>query len=189
MLRFPVLLGAQARQGTEHPLDATTTRSLTGLGYPAPGLPSKFFDQDMQPLVEIVRTRSAATTPSRSPATPNSTRTWAIPATSTARTISTARSSLMGSRRAKAGWRSTSSTTPASTPRTSSISTSRGRAPATTCCCARITDLVCVSSACPDDIDAANAWNPTDIHVRIYSDKESFSRAVAHRMTPDAEPS
>ena len=51
-----------------------------------------------------------------------------------------------------------------------------------------ITDLVCVSSSCPDDIDPANGWNPTDIHVRTYSDKQSFSRAVAYRMTPDAEP-
>ena len=51
-----------------------------------------------------------------------------------------------------------------------------------------LTDLVCVSSACPDDIDAANAWNPSDIHVRTYSDKERFTRAIAHRMTPDAEP-
>lgn len=51
-----------------------------------------------------------------------------------------------------------------------------------------LTDLVCVSSSCPDDIDAANGWDPTDIHVRTYSDKETFSRAVAIRMTPDAEP-
>ena len=51
-----------------------------------------------------------------------------------------------------------------------------------------LTDLVCVSSSCPDDIDPANGWNPTDIHVRTYSDKQSFSRAVAYRMTPDAEP-
>ena len=42
-------------KGRERPLDATTTRSLTGLGYPAPGLPAKFFDHDMEPLVEIVR--------------------------------------------------------------------------------------------------------------------------------------
>ena len=34
----------------------------------------------------------------------------------------------------------------------------------------------------------ANGWDPTDIHVRTYSDKQSFSRAVAYRMTPDAEP-
>ncbi|MGR6808479.1 DUF1989 domain-containing protein (plasmid) [Sphaerotilus natans] len=47
-------------------------------------------------------------------------------------------------------------------------------------------DLLCVSSACPDDIDAANGWQPTDIHVRIYSSQERFPRAVATRMTPDA---
>ena len=32
-------------------------------------------------------------------------------------------------------------------------------------------DLVCVSSGCPDDIDPANDWNPTDIFVRIYNEK------------------
>ena len=29
-------------------------------------------------------------------------------------------------------------------------------------------DLVCSSSACPDDIDPANAWECTDVHVRVY---------------------
>ena len=51
-----------------------------------------------------------------------------------------------------------------------------------------LTDLVCASSACPDDIDPANGWNPTDIHVRVYPAHHEFSRGVAHRMTPDAEP-
>lgn len=45
-------------------------------------------------------------------------------------------------------------------------------------------DLVCASSACPDDIDPANGWNPTDIHVRIYSKEESFSRSIAYRTLP-----
>ena len=35
-----------------------------------------------------------------------------------------------------------------------------------------LTDIVCVSSACPDDIDPANGWEPTDIHVRTYSAAE-----------------
>jgi aminomethyltransferase len=48
-------------------------------------------------------------------------------------------------------------------------------------------DMVCVSSACPCDIDAANGWNPTDIHLRIYSGKNSFSKATAFRMTADAD--
>ena len=50
-----------------------------------------------------------------------------------------------------------------------------------------LTDIVCVSSSCPDDIDAANAWEPTDIHIRTYAATEKFSRAVAYRMTPDAD--
>ena len=50
-----------------------------------------------------------------------------------------------------------------------------------------MTDLVCLSSACPDDIDPANAWNPTEVHVRVYPAKERFSAAIAHRVTPDAE--
>jgi aminomethyltransferase len=51
-----------------------------------------------------------------------------------------------------------------------------------------LTDLVCVSSACPDDTTAANGWNPTDIHVRTYSGVEKFQRAVAIRTTPNSEP-
>jgi aminomethyltransferase len=39
--------------------------------------------------------------------------------------------------------------------------------------------------ACPTDIDKANAWNPSDIHLRTYSDNERFSRAIA----PDRGPS
>ena len=50
-----------------------------------------------------------------------------------------------------------------------------------------LTDLVCVASACPCDIDAANGWTPTDIHVRTYAANETFKRATAFRMTPDAK--
>ena len=48
-------------------------------------------------------------------------------------------------------------------------------------------DLVCVSSACPDDIDPANDWNPTDIYVRIYSEKNSFSKAIGYRKNADSD--
>ena len=51
-----------------------------------------------------------------------------------------------------------------------------------------MTDLVCASSACPDDIDPANGWEITDVHVRVYSPDNTFSRAIAHRVTPEAEP-
>jgi aminomethyltransferase len=50
-----------------------------------------------------------------------------------------------------------------------------------------LTDLVCASSACPDDVDPANGWEITDIHVRVYSPENKFQTAIAHRVTPDSE--
>ena len=41
--------------GLERGLDATTTRTLMGQAYPQPGLHGKFYDVDMDPLVEVVR--------------------------------------------------------------------------------------------------------------------------------------
>lgn len=46
-------------------------------------------------------------------------------------------------------------------------------------------DLVCTSTACPDDIDPINGWNPTDIHVRIYGSDNVIQRAVAYRPKED----
>ena len=51
-----------------------------------------------------------------------------------------------------------------------------------------LTDLVCASSACPDDIDPSNGWEVTDVHVRVYSPENRFSLAIAHRVTADAPP-
>jgi aminomethyltransferase len=51
-----------------------------------------------------------------------------------------------------------------------------------------LTDLVCASSSCADDVDAANGWNPTDIHVRIYDAAAGFAPGNAHRMTADSLP-
>jgi len=48
-------------------------------------------------------------------------------------------------------------------------------------------DLVCVSSSCPDDIDSANDWNPTDIYVRVYSEKNRFSKSIGYRKNADSD--
>ncbi len=42
-------------KGIERPLDVTSTRAMIGLAYPMPGLPSKAFDHDFDPLIEVVR--------------------------------------------------------------------------------------------------------------------------------------
>ena len=48
-------------------------------------------------------------------------------------------------------------------------------------------DLVCVSSACPSDIEPANDWNPTDIYVRVYSEKNRFSKSIGYRKNADSD--
>ena len=50
-----------------------------------------------------------------------------------------------------------------------------------------LTDLVCVSTACPDDTSPINGWNPTDIHVRVYRPDASIRVAVGYRPTPESE--
>ncbi|MDO6682108.1 MULTISPECIES: DUF1989 domain-containing protein [unclassified Oceanobacter] len=49
-------------------------------------------------------------------------------------------------------------------------------------------DLLCLSSACPDDVDSANGWCPTDIHVRVYDAEQTFPRSVAWRDIPEELP-
>jgi aminomethyltransferase len=57
---FQCFAARKLDKGLEHPLDVTATRSLVGQNYPLPGLFSKVFDQDTQPLVEVVRDGRAA---------------------------------------------------------------------------------------------------------------------------------
>ena len=132
-------------------------------------------------------TPSGATTPSASPAPRSSTRTRAIPAMPIARTISPRRCSPSASQPQR-GWPCINLF----------YNTGIGAAnaiflddpwsrPGDYVLFRATTDLVCASTACPDDIDATNAWNPTDIHVRVYPARNEFSRAIAYRMTPDSE--
>lgn len=48
-----------------------------------------------------------------------------------------------------------------------------------------LTDLVCVSTACPDDVDPINGWNPTDIHVRVYEKDSALTHSVVWRANPE----
>lgn len=50
-----------------------------------------------------------------------------------------------------------------------------------------LTDLVCVSTACPDDVDPINGWNPTDIHVRICAEDTPVTHSVLWRARPEDE--
>ena len=50
-----------------------------------------------------------------------------------------------------------------------------------------LSDLVCISTACPCDIDPANGWDPTDIQVRVYSEKEIFKKSIGFRKSTEAK--
>ena len=52
---FQSLSARKLDKGMDCALDATVTRTLPGRSYPTPGLPSKAFDHDFEPLVEVVQ--------------------------------------------------------------------------------------------------------------------------------------
>jgi aminomethyltransferase len=175
-------------KGRELPLDATTTRSLTGLGYPAPGLPAKCFDQDMQPLVEIVQDTVGRHDAFALACYAKFYEDMGYPGHANCTDNFNGALAPYGVAPRK-GWMALNFFYNTGIDGSNRIFFDEPWSrPGDYVLLRAVTDLVCVSSACPDDIDAANAWNPTDIHVRTYSGKERFSRAIARRVTPDAEP-
>jgi len=52
---FQAFDARKLQHDVERALDATTTRSLMGASYPGPGLYSKFYDVDMQPMLEVIQ--------------------------------------------------------------------------------------------------------------------------------------
>ena len=44
-------------------------------------------------------------------------------------------------------------------------------------------DLLCATSACADDIDPTNGWQPTPVHIRIYDAAANFPKAIGRRTS------
>jgi glycine cleavage system T protein (aminomethyltransferase) len=185
---FLAFNSGKLQRGLERGLDATTTRTLMGNAYPMPGLHGKFYDTDMDPLVEVVRDTVgrhdtfglACTSKYYEDAgyfghincTDNFNRVvdpFGIPA--------------------RRGWPALNffynTSFDADMILLADEPWSR---PGDYVLLRASNDLVCASSACPDDIDPANAWECTDVHVRVYPASNRFSMAIAHRVTPESEP-
>ncbi len=175
-------------KGLQKPLDATTTRTLTALGYPAPGLLSKGFDEDMTPLIEVIRDTCGRHDAFALACTSRFYDDLGYPGHVNCTDNFNNVLAPFGVDPRK-GWMALNYfyNTAIDDHNALYLDEPWSR-PGDYVLMRALTDIVCVSSSCSDDIDAANAWNPTDIHVRTYSDKETISRAVAFRMTPDAEP-
>jgi aminomethyltransferase len=175
-------------KGSERPLDVTTTRALVGQSYPLPGLFSKVFDQDMEPLVEVVRDTVGRHDAFALACFARYYEDQGYPGHVNCTDNFNAELGGYGIA-ARKGWMALNFFYNTGIDQNNVLYFDEPWSrPGDYVLLRALTDIVCVSSACPDDIDPANGWNPTDIHVRTYSGKESFSRATAYRMTPDAEP-
>ncbi|MEM7260106.1 MAG: DUF1989 domain-containing protein, partial [Pseudomonadota bacterium] len=179
---------AKLEAGIERCLDATTTRTLMASAYPQPGLHAKFYDQDMQAMVQVIRDTCG--------------RHDTFGLACTAKYYDDAgypghvncsdnfnHALAQYSIHPRAGWMAMNFFFNTAIDDTNQmLGDEPWSRPGDYVLLKALKDLVCVSSACPDDIDPANGWNPTDIHVRVYPADYEFTTAVAYRMTADADP-
>jgi len=185
---FQCLDAAQLQAGVERELDVTTTRTLMGAAYPAPGLHSKYYDRDMQPLVEVVRDTCGRHDTFGLACTARYYEDRGYPGHANCSDNFSAALAPYGIA-PRRGWAAANLFFNTGIDDANALYLDEPWSrPGDYLLFRSFKDLVCASSACPDDIDAANAWNPTDIHVRVYPAENLFSKSIAYRMTPDAEP-
>jgi len=174
-------------KGLEREIDPTTTRSLVGSLYPAPGIYSKYFSVDHEPLVQIVQDTCG--------------RHDTFGLACTARyyddigypghvNCSDNMNTQLGNVNVKprGGWPAINFFFNTLVDDTNALGfDAPWSRPGDYVMLKALTDLVCVSTACPCDVDPANGWNPTDIQVRVYEEKEQFKTSIGWRKSPEAD--
>ena len=179
---------AALEAGEEFGLDPTVTRTLMATANPGPGLHSKYFDARLKPLVEIVRDTVGRHDAFLLACNSKYYEDMGYPGHDNC-TDNFNRAVAAYGVQPKAGWPAINFFYNTVVNADDSITMDEPWSrPGDYVLLRALTDLVCASSSCADDIDPANGWEPTDIHVRVYDASENFSRGIAHRMTPDAAP-
>ena len=184
---FQAFHRARLDEGVERCLDVTTTRSLMGLGYPHPGQRAKYLDQDFTALIEVVQDTCMRHDAFGLACAAKYYEDQGYPGhANCSDNFNTALEPY--TIQPRRGWMAMNFfyNTEVDGQNLFVLDEPWSR-PGDYVLLRALTDLVCVSSACPDDIDAANGWNPTDIHVRVYPETETFTRAVGHYKQPDAD--
>ncbi len=174
--------------GAERGLDATVTRTLMGNAYPQPGLHGKFYDLDMDPLVEVVRDTVGRHDTFALACQRKYYEDLGYPGhvNCTDNFNGALDRFQIAPRR---GWEALNFFyNTAFDSSMQLVSDEPWSRPGDYVMLRAMSDLVCASSACPDDIDPSNGWEVTDIHVRVYPRQNRFSTAIARRVTADAEP-
>jgi len=174
-------------KGKERMIDSTATRSLVRQSYPGPGLFDKFYDCDMRPMLQVIQDTCGQHDTFGLACTARAYEERGFPGhLNCSDNISNALDAFGVQRRTawpaiNFFWRTWID--PSSNHLMTEESHSR---PGDYVAMRAIEPLVCVSTACPDDIDPINGWNPTDVHVRIYRPDTPIRRAVAYREKEDA---
>ena len=175
-------------KGIERGLDATGTRYAVGALYPGPGLYSKFTDQSMKPMVELVQDTCGRHDTFGYACNAKYYEDMGYPGHINCTDNFNKVLSPYGIA-ARKGWEAINffynTNIDANNQMYFDEPWSR---PGDYVLLRALTDLVNVSSACPCDIDPANGWVPTDIHIRLYSPHEMFKRATAFRATTGGKP-
>ena len=166
-------------------LDSTVTRTLLGMAMPQAGLHSKYFSQTMQPLVEVIQDTCdrhdsfllACTNKYYEDAGY-----FDHPSCSDNFNQVLAPYGIAP----RPGWPAINFFFNTAVDKSGGITSAESWSrPGDYVLLKAHQDLLCASSACPDDIDPANGWHPTPIHVRIYAAKENFVRAIGRRSAPE----
>ena len=173
--------------GSERDIDPTTTRSLMGALYPAPGLFSKYFSSDHEPLVEIIQDTCGRHDTFGLACTARYYEDLGYPGHVNCSDNMNAELAKFGIR-PRGGWPAINFFFNTLLDDTNAIGMDDPWSrPGDFVLLRALIDLVCISTACPCDVDPANGWNPTDIQTRVYKMHEDFQRSIGWRKTPEAD--
>ena len=174
--------------GQEVMLDATATRTVQGLSLPQPGLHSKFLDASMKPMLQLVQDTVGRHDSFLLACTnkfyEDSGYFGHVSCSDNFNKVLTPYGI-----KARAGWPAINLFFNTSVGDCGTIFSAEPWSRAGDYVLLRAQrNLLIGSSACPDDIDAANGWQPTDIHIRVYAASEEFPRSIAYRTLPEELP-
>ena len=174
-------------RGLERDIDPTTTRSLMGSLYPTPGIFSKYWTSDQEALIEIVQDTCGRHDTFGLACTARYYEDLGYPGhvnCSDNMNIDLAKFNI----KPRGGWPAINFFFNTMLDETNAIGMDEPWSrPGDYVMLKALTDLVCISTGCPCDVDPANGWNPTDIQVLTYRENEDFKRSIGWRKTPEAD--
>ncbi|MBI1620201.1 DUF1989 domain-containing protein [Aquamicrobium zhengzhouense] len=184
---FQALDMRAVEQGRIAAIDPTTTRSLSGELYPKPGLFARYYSVDMQPLIELVQDTCGRHDTFGLACTARYYEDMGYPGHVNC-TDNINRELARFGLPAQGGWPAINFFFNTMLDDANAISMDDPWSrPGDYVLMRALTDVLCISTACPCDIDPANGWEPTDIQVRVYDEHEEFPRSIGFRMTVDAD--